>query len=178
MRSVAASAPELEACRSAAIRFVIGAYDGVATRPGRGLPHAQAVCDVLRDAGRGELVQVVGLLHDVVEDTPRTIDDVREGFGDRVAGMVDALTEDESIRRYAQRKRQLRSRIVAAGTAVLDVSLADKVATLRDALSTGRPLSARKLTHYRATLQLGLAGGGSQALCTQLEGLLSAMPRA
>ena len=172
-----ATAPELEACRTAAIRFVIDAYDGVAARPGKGLPHSQAVSDVLRDAGGGELIQIVGLLHDVVEDTPRAIADVREEFGDRVAGMVDALTEDDTIKRYAQRKRLLRSRIVAAGADVLDVSLADKVATLRHALSTGTSLSARKLTHYRATLQLGLASGASQMLCRQLEDLLSAMPR-
>src|SRR4051794_20640821 len=98
MRAVAATAPELEACRTAAIRFVIDAYDGVEARPGKGLPHAQAVSDILRDDDGGELIQVVGLLHDVVEDTPRTIGEVRDGFGDRVAAMVDALTEDDTIR--------------------------------------------------------------------------------
>jgi (p)ppGpp synthase/HD superfamily hydrolase len=39
------------------------------------------VADILRDAGYDERVQVVGLLHDVVEDTPRSIQDVRDGFG-------------------------------------------------------------------------------------------------
>src|SRR4051794_26686647 len=112
MPAVAATAPELEACRTAAIRFVIDAYDAVATRPGKGLPHSQAVSDLLRDAGGGELIQIVGLLHDVVEDTPRTVIDVREEFGDGVAGMVDALTEDDTVKRYAQRKRLLRARIV------------------------------------------------------------------
>jgi len=174
---VAATGPELEACRTAAVRFVIDAYDGVAARPGKGPPHAQAVSDILRGVGRGELIQVVALLHDVVEDTPRTIDDVRGVFGARVATMVDALTEDGSVRYYAQRKRLLRSRIVSAGTAVLDIALADKIASVRHALATGTELSARELTHYRATLQLGLAGGGTETLCTQLEHLLSAMPR-
>jgi (p)ppGpp synthase/HD superfamily hydrolase len=177
MLAVAATVPQLEACRTAAIRFVIDAYDGVATRPGKGLPHAQAVSDIVRDDGAGELVQVAALLHDVVEDTPRTVDDVRDGFGDRVAGMVDALTEDGTVKRYAQRKRVLRSRIVGAGSAALDISIADKIASLRHALATRTELSARKLTHYRATLQLGLAGGGSERLCAQLEDLLSAFPR-
>ena len=54
------------------------AYDGVSVRPGKGLPHAQAVADVLRRAGSDERAQLLALLHDVVEDTPRTIDDVRE----------------------------------------------------------------------------------------------------
>ncbi len=171
------SSLESEVSRAAAIQFVIVAYDGVAARPGKGLPHAQAVADVLHGAGSDETVQVVALLHDVVEDTPRTVGDVRAAFGERIAAMVDALTEDASITHYAQRKRLLRSRIVAAGTAVLDISLADKIATLRHALITGREPSRRKLTHYRATLQLGLAGGGSELLCTQLEDLLSVLAR-
>jgi (p)ppGpp synthase/HD superfamily hydrolase len=172
---VPTSSLSAEVRRAEAIRFVIDAYDGVAIRPGKGLPHAQAVADVLRNAGIDERVQVAALLHDVVEDTPRTVDDVREAFGDDIAAIVDALTEDDEISHYAQRKRQLRSRIVAAGNAVLDISLADKIATLRHALVTGTELSRRKLTHYRATLQLGLAAGASEPLCTWLGDLLSAM---
>jgi GTP diphosphokinase / guanosine-3',5'-bis(diphosphate) 3'-diphosphatase len=160
-----------------AIQFVIEAYDGVSTRPGKGLPHAQAVADVLRNADCGDFVQVVALLHDVVEDTSCTVDDVRAEFGDEIAGMVDALTEDGTVKHYQQRKRLLRSRIVAAGSTALDISLADKIATLRHALVTGSEISRRKLTHYRATLQLGLAAGGTELLCIQLEDLLSAMAR-
>jgi (p)ppGpp synthase/HD superfamily hydrolase len=171
---VATSPLDFEVRRAEAIRFVIDAYHGVATRPGKGLPHAQAVADILRSAGRGEGVQIVALLHDVVEDTPCTIEDVRAVFGGGTADMVDALTEDDSIKHYAQRKRKLRSRTVAAGTAVIDIALADKIATLRHAVVTGTYVSARKLAHYRAMLQLGLAGGATELLCTWLEDLLSA----
>ena len=74
--------------------------------------------------------------------------------------MVGALTEDPSIRRYAQRKRDLRARIVAAGSPVVDVALADKIATLRDALLTGTPLSATaSCATTRITLQLALTAG-------------------
>jgi hypothetical protein len=102
---------------------------------------------------------------------------VREAFGADIAAMVDALTEDGSIARYAQRKRLLRSRIAAAGEPVLDVSLADKIATLRHALVTGGDVSRRKLAHYRATLQLGVAAGATELLCGWLEDLLSALAR-
>jgi hypothetical protein len=37
--------------RAQAIAFLIDAYEGVRTAPGKGLPHAQAVADILRDAG-------------------------------------------------------------------------------------------------------------------------------
>jgi (p)ppGpp synthase/HD superfamily hydrolase len=164
---------EHEAGRTAAIRYVIDAYDGVPGRPGKGLPHAQAAADLVRAARHDEMVQVAAMLHDVVEDTPRTVEDVADAFGPRVASMVDALTEDPTIKHYAQRKRNLRSRAAAAGPEVLDISLADKIASLRHALLTGDTVSARKLSHYRATLQIALAAGASDMLCEQLEDLLT-----
>jgi guanosine-3',5'-bis(diphosphate) 3'-pyrophosphohydrolase len=163
-----------DAVRAEAIAFVIDAYDGVTVPRGKGLPHVQAVADILRRAGCDERTQLVGLLHDVVEDTGRTVDEVRVGFGGEIATMVAALTEDATMNRYAQRKRALRGKIAAAGAPVVDVAIADKIATLRDARLTGSPVSDRKLRHYRATLQLALAAGLAAALCLQLEDLLGA----
>lgn len=158
--------------RAEAHRFLTDAYQGVTARPGKGPPHAQAVAAVLRRAGNDERAQLVGLLHDVVEDTPRTIDEVRERFGEPIAAMVDALTEDTTIKRYAQRKRALRNGIAAAGSPVVDVSIADKIASLRHAARTGSPVSERKLRHYHATLQLAAGAGLATGLCRQLDGLL------
>ena len=87
--------------------------------------------------------------------------------------MVGALTEDATISRYAQRKRALRTRIAAAGSPVVDVAIADKIASLRYARLTGSPVSDRKLRHYRTTLQLALAAGLATGLCRQLEDLLA-----
>ena len=142
-------------------------------RRGKGPPHARAVAEVLRRSGGDERTEVVGLLHDVVEDTPRTLDEVRDEFGDAVATMVGALTEDPTIRHYAQRKRALRSAIAAAGSPVVDVAIADKIATLHHARLTASPVTDRKLRHYRATLQLALAAGVATGLCRQLEDLLA-----
>jgi (p)ppGpp synthase/HD superfamily hydrolase len=158
--------------RIEAIRFLIDAYAGISVRSGKGLPHAQAVADILGTSGSDEDTQLVGLLHDVVEDTPRTVDDVREDFGTTIATMVGSLTEDATIRRYAQRKRALRSAIAAVGSPVVDVAIADKIATLRHARLTGLPVSDRKLGHYRTTLQLALAASLATGLCLQLENLL------
>ena len=158
--------------RARAIAFLIDAYDGIRTAPGKGLPHAQAVADILRDAGYDQLAQVVGLLHDVVEDTPRSIQDVRDGFGETIAAMVQALTEDDSIHGYAQRKRALRAQVIAAGTTVMDIALADKIATLQHARNTATRVRRRKLAHYEATLQLAAAAGADEALCRRVAQLL------
>jgi (p)ppGpp synthase/HD superfamily hydrolase len=167
--------PPPRAGRSAAIDFLLDAYDGVPIRPGKGLPHAQAVADILRDAGADEQTQIAGLLHDVIEDTPRGIDEVRAVFGDTLAAMVDALTEDTRIDRYEQRKRMLRARIAAAAQrGVMDVALADKIATLRHAAMTGTGISRRKLAHYRATLRLALGADAAALLTAELRRLLIA----
>ena len=158
--------------RAQAIAFLIDAYEGVRTAAGKGLPHAQAVADILRDAGYDEGVQVVGLLHDVVEDTPCSIQDVRDGFGETIAAMVGALTEDDSIDNYAERKRGLRAQVIGAGTTVMDIALADKIASLQHARITATRVRRRKLAHYDATLQLAVAAGADEALCRRVAELL------
>jgi (p)ppGpp synthase/HD superfamily hydrolase len=160
--------------RARAIAFLIDAYEGVGTAPGKGLPHAQAVADILRDAGYDERVQVVALLHDVVEDTPRRIDEVRDGFGEPIAAMVAALTEDDGIGNYAQRKRALRAQVIGAGPQVVAVALADKIASLEHAQITATRVRRRKLAHYEATLQLAVAAGVDDALCSRVAELLDA----
>ena len=170
---MAAALTSSSAARAEAIAYVLDAYDGVTVREGKGLPHAQAVADVLRSAGYDEGTQLIALLHDVVEDTPRTVDDIREAFGEPIAAKVGALTEDRAIRRYAQRKRDLRTRSVAAGSPVIDVAVADKIATLNHALLTETAVSDRKLRHYTVTLQLALTAGLATDLCKQLDELIA-----
>jgi (p)ppGpp synthase/HD superfamily hydrolase len=170
---VAAAPTSSPAARPEAIAFLIDAYEGVDVRPGKGLPHAQGVADVLRDAGYDEGTQVLALLHDVVEDTPRTVEEVRDAFGAPMAAMVGALTEDPSTSRYAQRKRDLRTRTIAAGSPVVDVALADKIASLRHALVTQTTVSDRKLRHYTVMLQLALTAKLAPDLCKQLDELIA-----
>jgi (p)ppGpp synthase/HD superfamily hydrolase len=128
------------------------AYRGVRVPAGKGPDHGREVAAVLRSAGCPEAVQVAGLLHDVVEDTPSTIDEIAARFGPYVAALVGAVTEDADIGNYGRRKRVLRDQIAAAGSPATDIALADKVATLRFLRLSGRPLAKRKRAHYEATL--------------------------
>jgi len=169
--------PQRLVSRADAIRFLLDAYADATVRAGKGLPHAQTVADVLRDAGSDDVTQLAGLLHDVVEDTPRTNDEVREAFGERAAQLVAALTEDDAIERYGPRKRALRLQIAASDRAVLDIALADKIATLRHAVVTHTKIAKRKVAHYRAVLALGRTDGGAAPLCEELEQLLDTIAR-
>jgi HD domain-containing protein len=158
--------------RAHAIAFLLDAYDGVPTEPGKGLPHAQAVADVLRQAGYDPVVQLAGLLHDVVEDTDRSVEDVETQFGDTVVRLVAQLTEDDGISAYIRRKGALREQLRAAGSPALDIALADKIATLNHARITGTRIRARKLGHYRAVVRLGREADVAPGLCRRVEALL------
>ena len=89
------------------------------------------------------------LLHDVVEDSELTLDDVRERCGERVAELVGVLTDDESIEPYAERKREHRGRVEAAGGEAMAIYAADKltnVEMLRDAYEEQGEQAGEELT--------------------------------
>jgi (p)ppGpp synthase/HD superfamily hydrolase len=152
---------------------LVEAYRGVDVKPGKGAAHARAVAEVLRGAGYPPAVQVAGLLHDVVEDTAWTIRDVRARFGDPVAAVVAALTEDAAIREYRPRKRALREQIARAVSPAIDVALADKIATLRYVLHRGARLPRRKRAHYAATAAMAAEAAGHTVLVTEVVALLA-----
>ena len=70
-----------------------------------GLPYVGHVMRVMSD-GKNETEMIVGALHDLIEDTSWTIDELRaEGFPEEILAAVDALThrEDESYEAYIDR---------------------------------------------------------------------------
>ena len=65
----------------------------------------------LDEHGYGDEVLAAALLHDVVEDSETSVEELREEFGERVAGLVAALSDDESIDDYRERKDEHRARV-------------------------------------------------------------------
>ncbi len=106
-----------------------------------GLPyieHPKMVAERLAEAGYGDEVLAAGLLHDVVEDSQLTVADLRERFGAEIAGLVEVLSDDQSIERYRERKDEHRGRIESVDGDALAIYGADKltnVGTLRVALA-------------------------------------------
>jgi hypothetical protein len=82
--------------------------------------------------GYDDEIVATAILHDVVEKTPATIDEVAEEFGLPLAAMVGALSEDPRIADDHERKADLRRRGEEAGDVVLAVFAADKVAKARE----------------------------------------------
>lgn len=105
------------------------------TRGGHGRPyfeHPIQVAQLLQDAGYDEEIYAAGLLHDTVEDSSFTVDDVVESFGERVGGLVAALTEDPTIEGWEERKLALRESVARSGPDCAAIYAADKVANLHD----------------------------------------------
>ena len=82
------------------------------------------------------------LLHDVVEDTDATIDDIKREFGDEVALLVDGVTKIGRLNfttKEQQQAESLRKMLIAMGQdiRVIIIKLADRLHNMRtiDAVS-------------------------------------------
>jgi guanosine-3',5'-bis(diphosphate) 3'-pyrophosphohydrolase len=114
----------------AALEKARAAHAGQVRNGSGGMPyveHPVAVAARLEGAGYDEEAVAAALLHDVIEDSDTTLDEVREQFGDAVAGYVSALTDDESIESYRERKAEHRERVAAADGEAMAIYAADKL---------------------------------------------------
>ena len=126
----------------AALEKASTAHEGQVRNGSGGMPyieHPMTVAARLDEHGYRAEVLAAALLHDVVEDSETTLEELRELFGVEVAGMVGALTDDESIESYRERKAEHRERVAAADGEALAIYGADKLTntiTLREAYAT------------------------------------------
>ena len=134
-----------------AVEFALR-YHGDQTRP-TGAPYAEHLLEALEVLVRGAgvtdpAILQAAVLHDVVEDTPATIDDVRQAFGDRVAELVGWVTKTEpgeGADRTAAKEAYL-SRLQDAPDDAVLVKLADRVSNVQ----TLRNLRLPKQRQYYA----------------------------
>ena len=165
--------------RERALRWAAFLHQGQVRR-GSGIPyieHPMAVAAILDRLGFGEVAVIAGLLHDAVEDTEATLDEVRARFGAEVAAIVDGCSEvkidaEGHKRPWGDRKRDHLAALAAAPTLDRAVFLADKLHNLiciRLDLDEGHAVwpdfhapRDRVLAYYRAALSV--AGMGDPRL--------------
>ena len=119
---------------SDAFEFAARAHEGQ-DRKGDGSPyirHPVEVARLLHHGGVDEVTLAAAFLHDVVEDSDTTIEEIRRRFGEDVAAVVGAMTEDKTISDYEERKSHHRDQVAAFGGAAVRIYAADKLANLRD----------------------------------------------
>jgi polyphosphate kinase len=136
---------------AAAWALALEAYRGNANgNAAADVEHPAITARLLHDAGCDERTVATAVLHDVIEDTGLPVSAIAEHLDPEVARRVEALTEDPRIHAYAERKRELRARGIAAGPEVAVVMAADKLA--RATRAAGGALRPEKLRHFQATL--------------------------
>src|SRR6202020_1119900 len=74
---------------------------------------------------------MAALLHDTIEDTDTTAEELKAHFGSSVAHIVAEVTDDKNLKK-AERKRQQIVHASSISTSAKLVKLADKICNLRD----------------------------------------------
>jgi len=100
------------------------------------LGHVLGVAATVIDAGGTRVQVIAALLHDAVEDTDTTVDDIRMRFGDEVASIVAACTDSETSPKppWRERKERYVEHLATADPAALLVTAADKLNNARTML--------------------------------------------
>ena len=88
------------------------------------------VAQILLSNGANIETAIVGALHDTVEDTNTSLDEIEKEFGKNIRDKVDILSENKSLP-YDQRKAVQAFRISTAPTSVKMVKCADCLSNLR-----------------------------------------------
>jgi (p)ppGpp synthase/HD superfamily hydrolase len=132
------------------------------------IQHAVAVAMIVDRLGFPEDVVIAGLLHDVVEDTEATLEQVHDQFGAEVAGAVRDCSEikldaEGRKRPWIDRKRDHIEALEQASVGTLAVVLADKLHNLlsiqidleegRDVWSTFHADRSQVLWYYRTMIE-------------------------
>jgi guanosine-3',5'-bis(diphosphate) 3'-pyrophosphohydrolase len=110
-------------------------------------------------------VLCAALLHDVIEDTETTEEELLAHFGKKVTAIVKEVTDDKSLAKDVRKRLQVEHAPFASHEAKL-VKLADKICNVRDILSsppTGWDLR-RKQEYFAwsAAVVLGIRGTNSK----------------
>ncbi len=118
-------------------RTALRAHEGQFRRSGEPyITHPVAVATIVAELGLDEQTVAAALLHDAVEDTGLTLADIREQFGDGVAGVVDGVTKLDRLQfdsKEAQQAATIRKMLVAMADdwRVLLIKLADRLHNMR-----------------------------------------------
>ncbi len=98
------------------------------------ITHPLAVATILAELGMNHETLCAALLHDTIEDTPYTLDELRADFGDDIAALVDGVTKLDKVKYGdAAQAETVRKMVVAMSRdiRVLVIKLADRLHNMR-----------------------------------------------
>ena len=99
--------------------------------------HPISVAKIISDIGNIEDPEVLAaaLLHDTIEDTETTVDELIDNFGERVCSLVQEVTDDKSLPKMERKQRQIEhAKEISEGAAL--IKLGDKISNVTDITNT------------------------------------------
>lgn len=144
---------ELEMQFDHAVVFMATKASEAKSLPVASILHSIRVGLYLQKQGASKEVVLAGLLHDVVEDTSATIENVKSQFGEEVAKFVQALTVNENLGSAAGNRDSV-DRCSQLGRDALFIKAADMADNLQFYLAGANP---RKLNQLAESLRYFLA---------------------
>jgi guanosine-3',5'-bis(diphosphate) 3'-pyrophosphohydrolase len=142
----------------AAVKHVDQRRKGDAAEPY--MNHLTEVAELVAKATNGDDVDVViaAVLHDTVEDTNATLDELKNAFGSHVSSLVAEVTDDKSLPKTTRKLLQIEHAAQASPGAKI-IKLADKTANLRTlAASPPSDWSPTRRNEYVTWAQQVVAG--------------------
>lgn len=101
------------------------------------IQHPLETAKILAEIGMGSKTVSAGLLHDVPEDTPVTLDEIKKTFGEEVASLVDGITKLGKIKLRGSREEYFLENLrkmflaMASDIRVIIVKFADRLHNMR-----------------------------------------------
>lgn len=141
----------------AAFEFGREAHQGQTRKSGgEYIWHPVAVSEILADIQLDQESLIAAILHDVVEDTPFTLEDINNRFGENVAQIVDGVTKLGKLEFDSPQEAQAESfrkmiMAMARDIRVILIKLADRLHNMRT-LDVMRPEKKRRIA--RETLEI------------------------
>ncbi|MBC7982074.1 bifunctional (p)ppGpp synthetase/guanosine-3',5'-bis(diphosphate) 3'-pyrophosphohydrolase, partial [Candidatus Parcubacteria bacterium] len=95
--------------------------------------HLQEVADLVWASGGTDIEVAAAWLHDVVEDSPTTVEDIKYIFGNEIAEIVDGLTDKSDIEKLpiSERKPIQAERVKTKSDSVKRIKICDQMSNMR-----------------------------------------------
>jgi (p)ppGpp synthase/HD superfamily hydrolase len=140
--------------------------------------HPIAVMEILKSLNLHESILCAALLHDTVEDTTTTVQDIEENFGVQVARIVSDLTDVYTSKAYPNINRRLRKnlecyRMLKMSSTAKTIKLADLIDNTKSILEHD-PNFAEVYIKEKEELLFVLEGGNQALMDMAVKSMLNA----
>ena len=131
-----------------AFLFALEAHKNQKRKDGKPyIVHPFAVSNELAKNGAGKSLIAAGLLHDTIEDTGATAEEIEKRFGSDVLRLVLFDTEDKSFP-WEQRKSKMLESLKKCGRECAMLVCADKLANIRDIQTDEKEIGDRVWDYF------------------------------